>query len=230
MLRKQAITTILFGCFAAASLAAGVGCSRKLPPDEHNNFHPYDVRHAILHYEYFGDIRGTEDLYEDNFGTREAHITHSELITEQGFRPTITYSVRIGSNLTVVDSVKQMEVKMIDRTVDSVSHLLPSDVPSPEVEFQKVFGTRGFQQTGDTTILGLRAHVWTHLGTSDYMLEWRGLLIGSKDNNGGHDHELRLLSIDTTSPIDPARFVPPSGFPVRDLTHIVPGAPMPMSP
>ena len=221
MLRKRIVWALFFCCVAAA------GCSRHLPPGEHNNFHPYGVEHAALHFEYFGDIRGTEDLFVDSFGAREAHIIHSELITDDGFRPTITYSIRTGSDLTIVDSVQHAEIKLIDRMMDSVYHLLPSQVPTPQGEFANVFTPKGFHLTGDTTILGLNAHIWAHHGTPGFMLEWRGLVVGSKDIIEGHEHELRLLSIDTTTPIDPARFIPPLGFPVHDLTKMGQGAPMP---
>ncbi len=212
-------------CLAAC--AAMAGCSRHLPPGEHNNFHPYGVRRATLHFEYLGDIRGSEDIYIDSFGAREAHITHSELITPRGFRPTYTYTIRKGWHLTIVDSVRRVEVKLIDRTMDSVYHLLPSEVPTPEQEFQNIFAPQGFQRGGDTTILGLKAHLWVHRGTPGYLMEWRGIVIGSKSVDMGNENELHLLSIDTTSPIEAARFVPPSGFPVHDLTKLGSGAPEP---
>ncbi|HZK76994.1 MAG TPA: hypothetical protein VFD13_08810 [Candidatus Kapabacteria bacterium] len=220
MLHNRIILLLLFCGVASA------GCSRHLPAGEHNNFHPYGVEHAALHFEYFGDIRGTEDFFIDSFGTREAHIIHSELITDKGFRPTITYSIRTGSDITVVDSVQHVEVKLLDRMMDSIYHLLPSQVPTPQAEFGNVFVPKAFHLAGDTTILGLKADIWEHHGTPGFMLEWRGLVVGSMDINEGHEHELRLISVDTTNPIDPARFVPPSGFPVHDVTKPG-GAPMP---
>src|SRR5579872_982822 len=221
MLRKRIIPLLLLCGLASA------GCSHHLPPGEHNNFHPYAVRHAILHFEYFGDIRGTEDFFIDSFGAREAHLIHSELVTDKGFLPTITYSIRKGSNLVVIDSVQHVEIKLVDRMIDSAYHLLPSQVPTPQAEFANVFTPKAFYLAGDTTVLGLKAHIWEHHGTPGILLEWRGLVVGSKDVIEGHEHELRLLSIDTTNPIDPARFVPPSGFPVHDLTK--PGS-VPMAP
>ncbi|MFI5202343.1 MAG: hypothetical protein ACHQNE_08145 [Candidatus Kapaibacterium sp.] len=221
MLHKKIVWTFFSCCIMAA------GCSRHLPAGEHNNFHPYAVRHAALHFEYFGDVRGTEDFFIDSFGEREAHIVHCELITQKGFRQTITYSIRQGWDLVIVDSVQRVEVKLIDRMMDSVYHLLPSQVPTSQAEFANVFTPKGFRLAGDTTVHGLNAHIWVNQGTQGFMLEWRGLVVGSKDVIEGHEHELRLLSIDTTSPIDPARFIPPSGFPVHDLTKMGQGAPMP---
>lgn len=222
MLRKHALLALIAACIAASS------CSRDLPPGQRNNFHPYAVHHAALHFEYFGDVRGTDDLFIDSFGAREAHIVHFEVVTDKGFVPTITYSVRTGSNLDVVDSVRRVEVKLIDRPLDSIEHLLPSDIPTIEGGFRDSFVPPGYSAAGDTTVLGMKAHLWTNPHVPSYLIEWDGMLIGRWDLGGGHLHELRLISIDTTSPIDPARFIPPPGFPVHDLTK--PGAPPPMPP
>ena len=89
---RHSVPRSMFACLTI--LLAIAGCSRELPPGERNNFHVYGVGHASLHFEYFGDTRGTEDLYEDSSGLREAHIVHSELITAKAFHPTITYTVR----------------------------------------------------------------------------------------------------------------------------------------
>lgn len=225
MLRKRIIPVLLF-CFLTSA-----GCSHHLPPGEHNNFHPYAVRHAILHFEYFGDIRGTEDLIVDSFGAREVHIVHFEIASEKGFIPRINYIVRTGADLDVVDSVRRVEVKLIDRPLDSLEHLLPGNIPTVEEAFRNNFVPPGYSAAGDTTVLGLKAHVWTNPHIPSYLIEWSGILIGKGDEVGGRVHELRLMSIDTTTPVDPARFIPPSGFPIRDLTK--PGAgesAPPMSP
>lgn len=206
------------------------GCSRELPPGEHNNFHPYGIEHATLHFEYFGDIRGTEDVFVDSFGDHEAQDTHSELITSEGFRPTYNYTIRDYGHITVVDSGMHAELKLIDHPIDSL-YRLSSSVPRYDSAFRSLYDRRGYVRTGDTTILGLPAHIWTRTGTSSFVLEWRGLLVGNKDFIQEHEHELRLISIDTTQSIDPARFTPPSGFPVRDFTNLKPGeTPPPFHP
>lgn len=206
------------------------GCSRELPRGEHNNFHPYGIEHATLHFEYFGDIRGTEDVFVDSFGDHEAQDTHSELITPEGFRPTYNYTIRDFGNLTVVDSAMHAELKLIDRPIDSLFRLT-SSAPRYDSAFLGLYERRGYAHTGDTTVLGLPAHIWTRTGTPSFLLEWRGLLVGTKDFVQDHEHELRLISIDTSRPIDPAKFIPPSGFPVRDLTNLKPGeTPPPLHP
>ncbi|HET6402102.1 MAG TPA: hypothetical protein VFH95_11980 [Candidatus Kapabacteria bacterium] len=221
MHRKELLIVLFFCGFAAA------GCSRHLPPGEHNNFHPYAVSHATLHFEYFGNMRGSQDLFIDSFGAREAQIINSKLATEKGFLLTKTYSVRTGSNLVIVDSAQRVEVKLIDRPLDSIEHLLPPDIPTIEEGFRDSFVPPGYGPAGDTTVLGLKAHLWTDPNAPGYLMEWSGILIGSEVINPGNTHGLRLLSIDTTHPIDPARFIPPSGFPFHDLTKSGPAMPPP---
>jgi len=218
------VRSILIG-----SILILAGCSRELPPGSRNNFRPYGIQHATLHFEYYGDVRGTEDLFIDSFGSVEAHIIHSEAATEQGFRPTYRDIIRSAGELTIVDSVRHVEVKMIDRTMDSL-YRLESSVPTAEEAFANNFKARGYQLSGDTTVLGLRAHVWERMGTNESVLEWRGIAIGNAEEFPGHLQELRLTSIDTVSPVPAGRFVPPPGFPVRDLTKANSSAPPPMAP
>jgi hypothetical protein len=211
------------GMFAfIAILLTIAGCSRQLPPGERNNYHPFGVGHASLHLEYFGDTRGTEDMYEDSSGLREAHGIHSEFITEKAFHPTITYTARIVDSVAIVDSIKQQEIRLIDKSVDSLFHLPYSDVPTPQDRFRNYFEQRGYTLHGDTNILAsgmnLKSHVWQLGEQASYIFEFKGLIVGTKNNIDGHENDLRLMSIDTTSPIDPARFEPPHGFPIIDRT------------
>jgi hypothetical protein len=198
------------------------GCSRELPPGERNNFHPFGVQHASLHLEYFGETRGTEDLYEDSSGLREAHYVHSEIITEKAFQPTITCTIRDLTQITVVDSVKLQEVRLIDKPFDSLFHLPYGDVPTPDGQFASFIKRGGYSLHGDTDILAgsmdIKAHVWRLNEEESNIYEFKGLIIGRKTVINGHESDLRLLSIDTTSPIDPARFVPQHGFRVMDMT------------
>ncbi len=217
----------MFACLTI--LLAIAGCSRELPPGERNNFHVYGVGHASLHFEYFGDTRGTEDLYEDSSGLREAHIVHSELITAKAFHPTITYTVRDVSHVTIVDSVKMLEERLIDHTFDSLFRLPDGDVPTPDNQFADFFEQRGYHLRGDTTItagdMNLKSHVWELGEQPSFVFEFKGLVVGRKINIDGSENDLRLMSIDTTTPIDPARFEAPHGFPVRDETKVETQAP-----
>ena len=215
------LRTNVFIVFFLLVLSAIAGCSGgdKGPV---NNFHPYGIRHAAMHLEYFGLTRGTDDLFFDNFGEREAHIAHSEIITDKDFHPTITYSVRNLANVTVVDSVKMDAVRLIDKTYDSLYHLSPGDMPTYEEQFKGFFGNRGYVMRGDTTIrtpgVTLHAHVWQQGEMPSYIYEFNGLVVGNYININGNTNELRLVSIDTVNAIDTARFVPPVGFPLRDMT------------
>jgi hypothetical protein len=71
----------------------------------------------------------------------------------------------------------------------------------------------------------LKSHIWQLAEQSSYIYEFKGLVVGRMSNFNGHENDLRLMSIDTTSPIDPARFEPPHGFPVIDMTRSIPNTP-----
>jgi hypothetical protein len=211
--------------------AIATGCSRQLPPGERNNYHPFGVQHVALHLEYFGGTRGTEDLYEDSSGLREAHYSHFEVIGKDAFHPTIVYTLRDIGAVTIVDSVKMQTVRLVDKMTDSLLHLPMDEVPNPEDQFASFVGRRGFVLRGDTNIVAsgitLKAHVWQQAQYPSYLFEYKGLTVGKTNNYDGHENDLRLMSIDTVTPIDPNRFVAPNGFPVMDMTKTktpMPGA------
>ncbi len=226
MIKEKRHSSSLGVIASVAIVLAIAGCSRQLPPGERNNYRPFGVEHATLHFEYFGNTRGTEDLYEDSSGLREAHLIHSELITEKGFHPIFNYTVRNVGQVTIIDSVKMLEIRMIDKMNDSLFHLPYGDVPTSDSQFSSFFGHVGYTLRGDTNIVAnnitLKAHVWQLGDRPTYIYEFKGLLVGRKSNTG----DLRLLSIDTTTPVDPARFEPPHGFPVMDRTK-APDSPNP---
>jgi hypothetical protein len=215
-MRHRKIFAFVLFCGIAA------GCSRQLPPGERNNYRPFGVQHAALHLEYFGNTRGTEDLYEDSSGLREAHFTHFEVIGQDAFHPTFVYTLRDIGAVTIVDSVKMQTVRLVDKTTDSLFHLPSDEVPTPDGQFGSFFARRGFVLRGDTNIVAsgvtLKAHIWQQAEEPSYIFEYKGLTVGKMNNYDGRENDLRLMSIDTVTPIDPSRFVAPNGFPVMDMT------------
>jgi hypothetical protein len=203
------IRKFLIGGVIAMSV---ISCGKQIPPGGHNNFHSYDIRRATLHFEYFGNTRGTEDLYVDSFGVVEAHDAHFELLDPHGFRPTSTYSVKHGADVIEVDSVRQRTIHLVDHVLDSLYHLSPWDVPTPEQQFDSFFEAQGYYLRGDTTIVGLHAHLWQFGTEPRYLIEWGGMVIGKSEGYGMNGRELRLISVDTVHPIDPQRFVAPHGY------------------
>ena len=192
------------------------GCSRQLPSSEHNNFHRYGIERGEFHYEFLGNTRGTEDIYFDHYGEREANVTHSELIAEKGFRPTLTDMVRTLGKVTIVDSVQQVEVHTEDPMFDSLFRLPLGDVPSAEEQFQRSFSTIGYVPSGDTVILGLRAHIMMQRGTGNVLYEWNGISLGSRESALGTTTALRLTSFDTTK-VDTMQFYPAHVFAVHEM-------------
>ncbi|HEY3874024.1 MAG TPA: hypothetical protein VGM92_00975 [Candidatus Kapabacteria bacterium] len=203
--------------FLIAACLIAAGCSRELPIGEHNNFHCYGIRQATLHFEYFGETRGTQDISFDRFGEREAIHIHYDQMTEKGFIPTVRYTVREAGRITIVDSVRYEEQRLIDPNLDSLYRLQTTDLPTAEDQFRHVFSRLGYSTIGDTTIVGLHAHIWQFHKQQSFVYESAGILVGKIDSYLGHTNELRLVSIDTVH-VDTTAFRIPHGFQVLDLT------------
>ena len=176
-------------------------------------FRPYGVQRAHLHFEFFGSSRGYEDLFIDSFGALETHFVHQDLVSKNEVKTIKLMIVKRGADLTIVDSQLLAESKTKDTRLDSLYQLSPGDAPSSEEEFASYFKEGRFHKIGDTTVLGLKANVWEQAEDPVYVIEWRGVMIGRKVSIIGPEMELRLASVDTTSPIDPKLFIAPTGLP-----------------
>ena len=198
---------------AVIALAA---CSRNGSPE--NGYHPYGVQHGTFHFEYIGMTRGTLDLFIDSFGLAEARDQHTEMLTPDAFRPTITYSVRHGADITIIDSVEHQEIRLLDRVTDSLLRL--SSPPTTDERFSDFFTSLGYHHAGDTSIQGFRSRIWTMPNRPDFLFEYHGVLIGSRIGPPQFQTEMRLVSFDTIHTVDRARFtVPKTDFSVKDLRN-----------
>jgi hypothetical protein len=200
---RSLVAALIFG---AALLASG--CKKSA-----EKFHPYGVRHAIMHFEYLGSSRGYEDLFIDSFGVLEAHYVHADMVSQKEVKTIKIMTVKHGSSNTVVDSMMMAESTDKDSRLDSLYHLSPGDAPTPEGEFESFFKEGRFHKIADTTVLGLHAHLWQQAEDPVYITEWRGIQIGRKVSVVGPDFELKLVSVDTTTPVDPKVFIAPTGLP-----------------
>lgn len=209
-MRKSFSLLILAGLVTIA----GIQCHTRSGPQA--QFRPYHMRHAIVRLEYVGQARGYEEIYIDSFGVLEARHGHSEvMIKDSIYQPNISYSLKRGSDVTIIDSLKGSANHFVDKRLDSLYKLPASDVPSPEEAFAAFF-SKHFRQSGDTTIAGVHARIWRQLDPQVTLVEWGGLILVRQVGPPGLGMELRTISIDTVTPIDPARFAQPAGIP---LTH-----------
>ncbi len=209
-------------CLLLLVLSVG-SCNKASGPAALNSYRPYSIDHAIMHFENFGEVRGTEDLFIDSFGHLEAHYIHSEHATQKAFEATITLSIKHWATATIIDTGHGQTVRLKDVTLDSLYHLPSGDVPSAEEHFGSVFTQLGYHQAGDTTLAGIHMHIWQLASDPVFVFEWHGILVGRKIGPPGMGMELRLVSVDTTSAVDPARFQSPTTYPIRDLASPPPG-------
>jgi hypothetical protein len=187
------------------TLLSAVGCKRSGP------FHPYGVQHAKMHFEFLGSSRGYEDLFVDSFGVLEAHFIRQDIVGQQDIKNVHVMIVKHGPMITVVDSGMLAESTTKDPRLDSLYKL--SNGPGPEEEFSAFFKEGRFHKVGDTTILGLKAHIWQQGEASAYLTEWQGIVIERRISGMGPEMYTKLISVDTSSAIDPKMFIPPTGLP-----------------
>jgi hypothetical protein len=201
--RKVILLVVLLAALVAS------GCKKS----GHEKFLPYGVQHARMHFEFLGSSRGYEDLFVDSFGVYEAHFVHQDMVSSKDVKTVKLLVIKRGSELAVTDSMQMAQSLTKDTRLDSLYKLSSGDAPGPEEEFASFFKEGRFHKIADTTVLGLKANLWQQAEDPVYIIEWRGIVIGRKVTAVGPEMELKLVSVDTTSPIDPKIFIAPTGLP-----------------
>lgn len=173
----------------------------------------YVVNQAHVHYEYSGDMRGSEDLYFTDYGRREARHSSYDVLTPQEVKPLRKIVISDGPNVTIVDVMAGKGVVQKDKFMDSLFSLKEADPPVVIAEHYLRKG--GFENIGAGSVLGYPTTRWRQKATGTTLDMWGGIILRREVFQQG-SHVIEAKSIDTTNPPDPSKLVPPAGIVLQD--------------
>ncbi len=201
----------LFVMVTATTALLSMGCKQETPTVARlGDFHRYPVEHGHVHYLYSGLGRGYEDLYFDQYGTREAKIANWEHIEDQGLRKSATLNLTLGADVYTCQLDRNAGVHFKDAELDSLFHLSAAETPTADAA-AKIYLERRAHLIGQDTVMGLRSNVWAVNEAPIKLSIWNGILLKRITMPAGDTVIMTADMVDTTTPADHAAFrIPPS--------------------
>ena len=211
---------IIIFCFCAAFFS--IGCKKSGepfsgPPNDMKRY-PYERFH--LTYEYSGDVRGIEELFVSGYGKYEARHSKIEVFSAQGLHASDNGSITRVSDMYTVDFLLRNAVHAHLRPFDSLYHLDPDEIPSPQVYFESEMKRNYFKNVGIDTVAGRPATRWQHSEGNTILWVWNGLLLRKYASSDKGSLDMKIKEIDTLWTVDTSKFMVPIGFQVIEAENL----------
>lgn len=179
-----------------------------------NDAKMYKAKSGIIEYKLSGKTTGTETLYFDHHGNREARYTKS---TTKILGMTTTENrleIRIDSIMYSID----LEEKTGTRVLIPFH---PTNMTEQEWKEWEDWGKQmmddlGFEQTGEGNVLGKKCEIWEGLGSKIWI--WQNLSLKSEVNMMGK-WVIEATKVDLKTRINPSKFKIPAGIKMTDVNY-----------
>ena len=207
-----ALTPLLLFCTSLLAMGSSLPWEMQLP-----------FKQATIHYELKGTLQGSEILYIKEYGTYRAKHHQSKTsimgmttstetieITDPEWITTYNLTDRNGEKITNPSKIYQDEYSKLSAQEKSTIN-----TNSKELGGSLLGRFGGDFEKKKTTVLGYDCDVTTVAGLSTVcLLHGTDIPLRSDLSIMGIVHSINAIAIDTTSPLPPHAFTPPTGIPV----------------
>ncbi len=187
--------------------------------DNEVNKKRYYVESGIIKYKISGNTKGTEEIYFDKWGEREARIIKA--VTETSFfgiknkQEENTLNILDGDISYGIDLKNKTGVKMLNAGVTTMSEM--GNGKSPRTMGKEMLKQMGGKKIGEEEILGKNCEIWKALGTKIWF--WKGVPLKISSKMLGIERVTEAVEIKTNVKIDESKFKVPEGIKITDYTE-----------
>lgn len=181
-------------------------------------YHRYEIPKATITYTIEGTQNGTETLYFDNWGSREAKHTTSVANVGDTEVESKTISILDGGWLYTADLNKKSGLKM-PNTLNEMLSSLPEGLEQNQVT-AKIMEKLGGEQQGTDEILGKTCQVWEAKNMNSTLCIWKGIPLRTHITMGDLYATIEATKVDEESSIPESKFTIPDDVQLYDHAQL----------
>lgn len=217
MLKAIAVRAVLFILFAITVCMGGVpgGGAAETASGGPKRYH---VEAGMVVYELDGWQKGTQTVYFDRWGTREARYTTTEFMIMGQNQVARTLTLVDPEWIHTVDLDRRIATKMPNTVVKRFEGAAP---PRDWVESGEIIMRRsGGRKIGRQAILGRRCAIWEVKSTQSKSWLWKGIPFRTEVRRPGREITMMATRFEEAPEIPPEKFALPPDVKVLDSAAI----------
>lgn len=203
-MKKNIMFVLLIGMFSVSSFAEGVDQKR------------YSIESGIIKYELTGAEEGTETVYFDRWGAREAKYTKTKMTMMGITTETNTLSILDGNLIYNIDFNEKTGTKMKGDLLSGLVNALPGN-DLAEVGKNMLQGMGGIK-TGEKTVAGKLCEIWEIPEVNSKAYIWESITLKSVVAMGDLTMVSTAVSIEENVKIPEGKFSIPKEIKIIDVS------------
>lgn len=199
----------------------GLSCTPKAKPEKKVEFKRYEIQSGIIEFDVQGIRQGTETLYFDDWGMREARSSKMQGTVGETVQDFEQKTIMDGEWIIGMDLIRKEGVK----SVNTVYVALQQGVPAESLKSMVVLGPEmmqrlGAQKLGNETIAGRTCELWSVPTFHSKSCLWKGLVLMTEVETEDGKIRSEARRIQENAPLDSKVFEIPEGVEIVEDTKL----------
>jgi hypothetical protein len=178
----------------------------------------YPFKSAIVEMKYGGDCTGTQVIYIDDYGMKEARVENFKMKMMRMEVPTNKIDLTIGDWLYNIDMEKKEGTKMKNPFMDMMKSMSEEQKKDLVKMGEDMMRQMGAKEAGEETIAGKPCKVWTMESLGTKVWTWSGLTLKSRADLMGVKQHLEATNVQIDVPVPADKFEVPAGVKVTETS------------
>jgi len=172
----------------------------------------YKIKSGIVKYKVSGTMTGTETMYFDEWGHKEAKFSKTEM--------KIFGMVQKSNKLTILDGKNVFDIDLDKRTATKTENSMYASFENKTDKEMDDFGEdlmtkMGGKKVGTETVFGKNCEIWEIATLGSKIWVWKNLLIKSETNMLGMKINMMVTELKVNVSVPSGKFQVPSGIEIK---------------
>lgn len=176
----------------------------------------YPFKSAIVELKYGGHCTGTEVLYIDDYGMKEATVDNFTMKVMGREMPTNQIQVTDGEWVYTIDVRKKEGTKMKNPSLEMMRNMSEEQKKAMMDLGSEMMKKMDAKETGEETVAGKPCKVWSVESVGTKVWVWSGLTLKRELKIMGVRQHLEAVSVETDVPVPADQFEVPQGVRITE--------------